>query len=80
MLSALLARFALPHIGQDTIAEEDRRFRAFLESKGWDTRTMGVVGWKVGREREGVGEGEGEGVGKAVGVEEGKGEGEGVKV
>ena len=41
LLSAALA-FLLPHIGQDTITLEDRRFRAYLESKGWDTRQLGL--------------------------------------
>ena len=42
ILSAFLAFFLLPHIGQDTITDEDARFRDFLESKGWDTRQMGI--------------------------------------
>lgn len=41
ILSGLVAFFLLPHIGQDTIAEEDIKFRAYLESKGFDTSTMG---------------------------------------
>lgn len=35
-VAALLAIFCLPHIGQDTIDEEDRRFRAYLREKGWE--------------------------------------------
>jgi MFS family permease len=42
ILSAVLAVFCLPHIGQDTITAEDIKFRAYLESKGWDTRQMGL--------------------------------------
>ena len=42
IISALLAFFLLPHIGQNTITDEDLRFRAYLESKGWDTRQMGI--------------------------------------
>jgi MFS family permease len=42
ILSALLAVFALPHISQDTIVTEDLKFRAYLESQGWDTRQMGL--------------------------------------
>ena len=42
LLSAALAFFALPHIGQDTITSEDRKFRAYLEANGWDTGRMGV--------------------------------------
>jgi len=41
IFSAFLAFFFLPHIGQDTITSEDLKFRAFLESNGWDTRQMG---------------------------------------
>ena len=42
MLSAFLAFFCLPYIGQDTITTEDLKFREYLESHGWDTRQMGV--------------------------------------
>ncbi|KAB8224171.1 major facilitator superfamily domain-containing protein [Aspergillus novoparasiticus] len=41
LLSAAMAYFLLPHIGQDTITEEDEKFRAFLEANGYDTSTMG---------------------------------------
>lgn len=41
ILSAFLAIFLLPHIGQDTITTEDLKFRAYLEENGWDTRQMG---------------------------------------
>jgi uncharacterized membrane protein YeaQ/YmgE (transglycosylase-associated protein family) len=43
VLSALLATFCLPHIGQDTITTEDIKFRAYLESKGWDVRQLGLM-------------------------------------
>ena len=43
ILSALLALFCLPHIGQDTITQEDIRFRGYLESKGWATSQMGMI-------------------------------------
>ena len=33
----------LPHIGQDTIISEDIKFRAYLESKGWDTNQLGLL-------------------------------------
>ena len=42
VFSAFLAFFLLPHIGQDTITDEDVRFRAYLESNGWDTSRMGT--------------------------------------
>ena len=41
ILSAGLALFLLPHIGQDTITEEDAKFRKYLEANGYDTSTMG---------------------------------------
>ena len=42
IFSAFLAFFLLPNIGQDTITSEDLKFRAYLESHGWDTRQMGT--------------------------------------
>lgn len=42
VLSAALAIFCLPHIGQDTIQLEDTRFRAYLEANGYDTRQLGM--------------------------------------
>ncbi|OBT66928.1 hypothetical protein VE03_04165 [Pseudogymnoascus sp. 23342-1-I1] len=42
VFSAFLALFLLPHIGQDTITEEDVKFRAYLESHGFDTRQLGL--------------------------------------
>lgn len=42
VLSGALALFCLPHVGQDTIALEDARFRAYLEARGWDTRRLGL--------------------------------------
>ncbi|OBT60434.1 hypothetical protein VE03_10134 [Pseudogymnoascus sp. 23342-1-I1] len=42
VLSAFLALFCLPHIGQDTITLEDQKFRAYLESHGFDTRKLGL--------------------------------------
>lgn len=44
ILSAALALFLLPHIGQDTITEEDAKFRKYLEANGYDTSTMGSKG------------------------------------
>jgi len=43
LLSAFLAMFCLPHIGQDTITHEDIKFREYLESRGWDTRQLGLL-------------------------------------
>ncbi|KAI7785679.1 mfs phospholipid transporter git1 [Diaporthe eres] len=42
VLSAALALFCLPNIGQDTIQLEDARFRAYLEANGYDTRQLGM--------------------------------------
>jgi len=42
IVSAGLAIFGLPHVGQDTITTEDIKFRAYLESCGWDTRQLGL--------------------------------------
>ncbi|KFX94887.1 hypothetical protein V490_04108 [Pseudogymnoascus sp. VKM F-3557] len=42
VFSAFLALFLLPHIGQDIITQEDLKFRAYLESHGFDTRQMGL--------------------------------------
>lgn len=44
MVSAALALFCLPHIGQDTIDHEDLRFRAYLAEHGYDTSMMGIKG------------------------------------
>ncbi|KAF4260771.1 hypothetical protein CNMCM8812_001936 [Aspergillus fumigatus] len=41
IFSAFLAYFLLPPIGQDTITEEDAKFRAYLEAQGYDTSTLG---------------------------------------
>ncbi|KXJ85293.1 MFS phospholipid transporter Git1 [Microdochium bolleyi] len=42
VLSITITFFFIPNIGQDTIHEEDIRFRAYLESKGWDTSLLGM--------------------------------------
>jgi len=42
VFSGMLAFFCLPHIGQDTIDQEDKRFRAYLERHGYDTSAMGL--------------------------------------
>ena len=41
VFSAFLS-WCLPHIGQDTIADEDFKFRAYLENNGYDTSQMGL--------------------------------------
>ena len=47
IFSAFLAFFFLPHIGQDTITDEDLKFRAYLERNGWDTAQMGSKGYQM---------------------------------
>ena len=42
LFSACLAFFFLPYIGQDTITEEDYKFRQYLEANGYDTSKMGA--------------------------------------
>jgi hypothetical protein len=42
LFAAALAWFCLPAIGQDTIDEEDVKFRVFLEENGYDTSKMGL--------------------------------------
>ncbi|RTE82418.1 hypothetical protein BHE90_003070 [Fusarium euwallaceae] len=42
ILSAAIVLFCIPHVGQDTIAIEDRKFREYLQEHGWDTAQLGV--------------------------------------
>ncbi|KAF3245275.1 hypothetical protein TWF192_007476 [Orbilia oligospora] len=42
LVSAAMAWFCLPHVGQDTITEEDVAFREYLTANGYDTSQMGV--------------------------------------
>ena len=42
VVSGLLALFLLPHIGQDTITEEDTNFRNYLEANGFDISQLGI--------------------------------------
>jgi len=50
IFSAALAFFLLPHIGQDTITEEDIKFRAYLEAHGFDTTSMGNKEMQIHRQ------------------------------
>ena len=63
LLSGALALLCLPHVGQDTIAHEAARFRAFLEARGWDTRQLGLQKPSVAGSLEGLEVGGGDGVG-----------------
>lgn len=42
ILSAVITLVFIPKIDQDTITEENARFRVYLESKGWDTTQLGI--------------------------------------
>ncbi|KAF2416693.1 MFS phospholipid transporter Git1 [Tothia fuscella] len=42
IFAALLAWFCLPNVGQDTIDEEDVKFREYLVANGYDTSKMGL--------------------------------------
>ncbi|KAK5230513.1 glycerophosphoinositol permease [Exophiala xenobiotica] len=42
IFSGLIALVFLPNVGQDTITEEDERFRAYLIEHGYDVSTMGT--------------------------------------
>jgi hypothetical protein len=42
LVAAALAWFCLPNVGQDTIDEEDVKFREYLTSHGYDTSKMGL--------------------------------------
>ncbi|KAK0704181.1 major facilitator superfamily domain-containing protein [Apiosordaria backusii] len=42
ILSAVLCWFGVPEVGQNTIQDEDVRFRAFLEANGYDTGQLGL--------------------------------------
>ncbi|KAI5949101.1 GIT3 [Candida theae] len=44
LLSACLAIFCLPHVGQDAINREDADFVAYLKSKGFDIAALGEPG------------------------------------
>jgi len=58
VLSAFLAFFLLPHIGQDTIDDEDAKFKAYLAENGYNTGNMGIHGGStdaiVRKEEEGL--------------------------
>ncbi|KAF5000521.1 hypothetical protein FGRMN_1688 [Fusarium graminum] len=42
LLSALIVFCFIPHVGQDTITLEDRKFREYLQQQGWDTAQLGL--------------------------------------
>jgi hypothetical protein len=49
IFSAALALFCLPHIGQDTITDEDIKFNDYLDAHGYDRSTMGTKEYQVHR-------------------------------
>ena len=51
VFSGVIAYVFLPHIGQDTIAEEDIKFRAYLDEQGWDISQLGTQKNEAGDER-----------------------------
>jgi len=55
VLSAFLAFFCLPEIGQDTIDFEDARFRTYLAENGYDTSRMGTAEKQMSQESFGSG-------------------------
>jgi hypothetical protein len=42
-VSACMAYFLLPECGQDSIEEEDQRFKQYLVDNGYDTSSMGLA-------------------------------------
>lgn len=46
IFSAIISFVFLPTITQDTIEQEDVRFRAYLEEHGYDTTTMGSKAYR----------------------------------
>lgn len=44
VFAGLIALFFLPDINQDSIEQEDLKFKEYLRSHGYDTRQMGVHG------------------------------------
>ncbi|KAI9807559.1 MAG: hypothetical protein M1825_005499 [Sarcosagium campestre] len=54
VLSAAIALFLLPHIGQETITEEDNKFREYLIAHGYDTSTMGTKAHQAARRRSSI--------------------------
>lgn len=42
IFSGIIALVCLPNIGQDTITEEDERFRQYLIDHGYDISTLGT--------------------------------------
>jgi MFS family permease len=55
ILSAVLILVGVPQIGQDSIASENDRFRAYLEMNGYDVRQLGL---KKGDTLESLGSGQ----------------------
>ncbi|KAI4851643.1 MFS phospholipid transporter Git1 [Aureobasidium sp. EXF-8845] len=50
ILSAFLAFFCLPEIGQDTIDHEDATFKNYLIEHGWDISRIGLAGTNASKE------------------------------
>ncbi|KAF9632811.1 General substrate transporter [Lasiodiplodia theobromae] len=52
IFAGVVALFFLPDVGQDTIDEEDVRFREYLQQNGFDTSLMGLKDAREGEEVE----------------------------
>jgi len=50
IFSGFIALFFLPHIGQDTITEEDEKFREYLMRHGYDISTLGTKQYHLEKE------------------------------
>ncbi|KEF63503.1 uncharacterized protein A1O9_01481 [Exophiala aquamarina CBS 119918] len=50
VFSGFIALFCLPHIGQDTITEEDNKFREYLIRHGYDISTLGTKQYQLEKE------------------------------
>ena len=47
IFSAALALLLLPHIGQDTITEEDEKFTEYLAAHEYDTKSLGTKEYRA---------------------------------
>ena len=50
IFSGFIALFFLPKIGQDTITEEDERFKEYLGRHGYDLSTLGTKQFQLEKE------------------------------
>lgn len=50
ILSGFIALFFLPKISQDTITEEDEKFREYLSRHGYDLTSLGTKEYQMNQE------------------------------